>query len=204
MKTICGANANMQGYDCCYALVDQFFTREFLNTCSWTGGSRSPDMKKTAFKTYKRAIHIFYELVHLADPTFSEINTEKFFHSVLRNSRQRALHGASDRPKRTSKMRRRLGAANSYHHDHQEYTQAFLPSDTVYSIDEFSEEEQLSGENIEDTKVGLLDMADDNKTDLLGISDAYGGLVPTAPEEDEQQPAPNFSWIAGDGFANQY
>lgn len=161
----------MQGYDCCYALVDQFFTREFLNTCSWTGGSRSPDMKKTAFKTYKRTNNIFYELVRLADPTFSEINTEKFFHSVLRNSRQRALHGASDRPKRTSKMRRRLGAANSYHHDHQEYTQAYLAGDTVYSIDEFSEEEQLSGENMEeDTKVGLLDMADDSKSGLLSIS----------------------------------
>lgn len=210
MKTICGANANMQGYDCCYALVDQFFTREFLNTCSWTGGSRSPDMKKIAFKTYKRTINIFYELVRLADPTFSEINTEKFFHSVLRNSKQRALHGASDRPKRKSKMRRRLGAANSYHYDNNEAHHAFVTNDSIYSIDEYSEEEPISGENTEqDTKLGLLEIAQAYAT---AVAQQHQHHTPQTQSSDDGQvtmsiPTSNFQWLPGgssENYPNQY
>ncbi|KXJ82919.1 hypothetical protein RP20_CCG010571 [Aedes albopictus] len=43
MGFICGTSGKAQGIDCCYKLVDYFFTRRFLTQCSWTGAARLTD-----------------------------------------------------------------------------------------------------------------------------------------------------------------
>lgn len=103
MKSICGQNSHTQGFNCCYTLVDHIFTRKFINTCSWSGNSRTPDLKKTAFKTYIRTIRFFFELVRLADPTFTEMKMQQFLQCIIRNSTRRCTDG----PKRQSRARRR-------------------------------------------------------------------------------------------------
>lgn len=43
MSFICGITGKAQGTDCCYKLIDYFFTRQFLTQCSWTGMVRLTD-----------------------------------------------------------------------------------------------------------------------------------------------------------------
>lgn len=102
MSFICGITGKAQGTDCCYKLIDYFFTREFLTQCSWTGLVRLSDANsqqdpstsadgtaKVPLKFYKNIRALFLNLIMQADKDFSELDCEKFFKTVLKNSKQR-------------------------------------------------------------------------------------------------------------------
>ncbi|XP_062535017.1 uncharacterized protein LOC134204204 [Armigeres subalbatus] len=100
MSFICGATGKSQGMDCCYKLIDYFFTRKFLTQCSWTGmvrlGGSQPEPStssdpgpKVPLKFYKSTRALFLNLIMQADKDFSEVDCEKFFKVVLKNSKQR-------------------------------------------------------------------------------------------------------------------
>lgn len=167
MRPICGENnCHTLGFNCCYRLVDHFFTREFMHQCSWGGGSRTPDTKKYPFKTYERTIRLFFELIRLADPTFTEDQLQHFFLGVLRNSKKRCLpHG----PRRRSSMKRKRHAGHQLTSTEfaiqlgGESNSCFVMNDpTALSIDEYSGEENTQqyddGDEIDD---------DDENTDEI-------------------------------------
>lgn len=110
MAFICGTGGKAQGVDCCYKLVDYFFTRQFLTQCSWTGATRLADTNagsgpsdgnesgpstssggvgKVPLKFFRKTRQLFLNLVMRADKDFSELDSEKFFKTVLKNSKQR-------------------------------------------------------------------------------------------------------------------
>lgn len=118
-----------------------------MNTCSWTGGSRNNE-KKTAFKQYKRTINLFYTLVRLADPVFTEANMKHFFVSVLRNSKKRCLQ---DGPKRLSRMKRRPKMPSPYNSnrftiysfDDEDNSMADISGDEAYVRDAIENAEEV-------------------------------------------------------------
>lgn len=102
MSFICGTTGKAQGVDCCYKLIDYFFTRMFLTQCSWTGMVRKSDGNtqqepstsadaepKIPLKFYGNTRRLFVNLVRQADKDFSELDGEKFFKTILKNSKQR-------------------------------------------------------------------------------------------------------------------
>lgn len=118
MAFICGTSGKAQGIDCCYKLIDFFFTRQFLTQCSWTGATRLTDANarsgpsdgiesgpsdeiesgpstssgvvgKVPLKFFRKTRQLFLNLVMRADKDFSELDSEKFFKTVLKNSKQR-------------------------------------------------------------------------------------------------------------------
>ncbi|XP_055532054.1 uncharacterized protein LOC129722553 [Wyeomyia smithii] len=105
MSFVCGTSGKCNGLDCCYKLVDYFFTRQLLILCSWTGSSRKPvkknnsdlarssfeDNDKIALKFYKKIRALFLKLIVLADRDFSEINCDMFFKRIMKNSKQRVV-----------------------------------------------------------------------------------------------------------------
>lgn len=109
MSFICGTTGREKGVNCAYKLIDYVFTREFLTKCSWTGAARTqegdsdtettaapasanePAKEKVPFKFYNRTRHFFLSLINKADSSFSELATDKFFKTVIKNSVQR-LH----------------------------------------------------------------------------------------------------------------
>lgn len=150
MKSVCGENSGSPGLNCSYLLVDNFFSRDFMNQCSWGGGSRTPDTKKIAFKTYERTIRMFFDLVHLADPHFTEEQTYNFFQGILKNSKKRCLCN----PKRRSAMKRRPGGI-SYHSTSMPTTEnncGLVIGDTSYSADEVSGDNTNQGRYLDDTQ----------------------------------------------------
>ncbi|XP_065075516.1 uncharacterized protein LOC135699241 [Ochlerotatus camptorhynchus] len=104
MTFICANNGKAHGMDCCYKLIDYFFTRQFLTQCSWTGAARltnsnaerrdgEPSMSndaggKGSLKCFKKVRKLFLNLILRADRDFSEVNCENFFKTVLKNSKQ--------------------------------------------------------------------------------------------------------------------
>lgn len=110
MSFICGTTGREKGVNCAYKLIDYVFTREFLTKCSWTGAARTqhdsegdsetettadpassnePAKEKVPFKFYNRTRHFFLTLINKADSSFSELATDKFFKTVIKNSVQR-------------------------------------------------------------------------------------------------------------------
>lgn len=102
MNFICGITGKSQGVDCCYRLIDHFFTRQLLTQCSWTGMVRLKDANsqqepsgsvdtgaKIPLKFYKNIRALFLSLIRQADKDFSELECEKFFKTILKNSKQR-------------------------------------------------------------------------------------------------------------------
>lgn len=86
---VCGTSGKRHGQSCCYSLVDHFFLRNFLITCSWAGGSREND-RKVSFKSYTKIINTFFQIIHLADNGFSLKDCENFFKCVIKNAKRRA------------------------------------------------------------------------------------------------------------------
>lgn len=89
---ICGTRDVGNGANHCYKLVDFIFTRQFMTTCSWAGGSRE-QKEKVPFKMFKHVISMFFQLVHMADTTFTLEQCENFFKGVLKNSVRRNERG---------------------------------------------------------------------------------------------------------------
>lgn len=73
------------GNNCAYRLLDAIFTREFLCQCSWTGGSRTADVK-IGFKGFKNVISFYFSLVNSWDNTYTMQDSENVFKMVLRNA----------------------------------------------------------------------------------------------------------------------
>lgn len=73
LSFICGKSGKEHGYNVCYTIVDNLFTRKFMTLCSWAGGSRG-DEGKIPFKAYRNIIKFFFKLVHLADCQFTVEN----------------------------------------------------------------------------------------------------------------------------------
>lgn len=88
LSHICGKSGKCKGFDVSYNLVDKIFSRNFLVLCSWAGGSRDKQ-EKIPFKFYKNIIHLFFEVVKLADNNFTLTDMEIFFKNVIRNSVKR-------------------------------------------------------------------------------------------------------------------
>ncbi|XP_055527985.1 uncharacterized protein LOC129720528 [Wyeomyia smithii] len=88
-KVIGHTGDNCNGQNMCYALVDQFFERNVMLNCSWSGGSKS-NIPKFAMKDCKNISCVFFRIVHNGNPTFSKKLLEIFFKQVLRNSKTRS------------------------------------------------------------------------------------------------------------------
>ncbi|XP_055526995.1 uncharacterized protein LOC129719627 [Wyeomyia smithii] len=102
LSHICGISGRENGIDCCYRLIDNFITRQFLTTCTWTGISRdnneaemlngeSDRQLKVPFVMYKNIRCLFLKLILQADNSFTAIKCDEFFKRVLKNSKQRLL-----------------------------------------------------------------------------------------------------------------
>lgn len=90
MMYICGSDGKANGVDCAYKLIDYFLNREFVDKCSWTGNTRiKGGNSKTALKYFKNFRKCFLEIIRLADNQFSEVECDKFFKRILKNSTQR-------------------------------------------------------------------------------------------------------------------
>ena len=128
MKFVCGSEGKSNGVDCCYKLIDYFFTREFLTECSWTGNSRIKDENKAVngqsvegpdsggkipLKFYRNVRTLFLKLIIEADKDFTELKCEEFFKRVMKNSKQRlnakTCSKHKNRPKNLKYTERKLG-----------------------------------------------------------------------------------------------
>lgn len=87
MIFICGTSGKAKGLDCCYKLIDYFFTRDLLLLCSWTGASRKND--KIPLKYFYNTRKCFLSLVRVADKDFTEQDCDKFFKTIIKNAKQR-------------------------------------------------------------------------------------------------------------------
>ncbi|XP_058822792.1 uncharacterized protein LOC131684165 isoform X2 [Topomyia yanbarensis] len=90
MKNIVGVTGDdCNGQNTCYQLVDYFFNRTFMVECSWNGGSRD-GTPKCAIKRYTNILNLFFAIVRNANQGFSQTLLEKFFKSILKNSKKRS------------------------------------------------------------------------------------------------------------------
>lgn len=114
IQIVCSKGKKM-GINNAYALIDVLFSRGFLNQCSWAGGSRSGE-SKICFKSFTKTIDFFFNILHESDPDFSKPEMQKFFLTVLKNSRQRLQSKQirrSTRKNRISKKRLKSPLASS-------------------------------------------------------------------------------------------
>lgn len=102
MIFICGTSGKAKGLDCCYKLIDYFFTRDLLLLCSWTGASRIND--KIPLKYFYNTRKCFLTLVRKADKYFTEQDCDKFFKTIIKNAKQRInpkiMSATKHRPKK--------------------------------------------------------------------------------------------------------
>ncbi|XP_063370175.1 uncharacterized protein LOC134664197 [Cydia fagiglandana] len=87
-SVVCGREKG-KGADNAYIFVDLIFCREFMNQCSWTGGSKTEE-PKICFRAYIRIFDFFFDLVRMSDKHFTKKECTMFFKSVLRNSVSRS------------------------------------------------------------------------------------------------------------------
>lgn len=86
-------------------LIDLIFTRQFLNKCSWAGGSRK-EQSKICFRAYNRIFDFFFDIINLTDKDFSKEDCKTFFKNILRYSLSRSkckqirTSSSRNRPKR--------------------------------------------------------------------------------------------------------
>ncbi|CAH0546339.1 unnamed protein product [Brassicogethes aeneus] len=107
LSIICGRTGKEHGFNACYTLVDNLFTRHFMTLCSWAGGSRN-EVNKISFKTYKNTIKLFFKIILLADYTFTHENLQQFFKSVLKNATRRNAVAENARTSRSKKRPKKL------------------------------------------------------------------------------------------------
>lgn len=78
-----------KGLNNAYVLIDLIFTRQFLNKCSWAGGSRK-EQSKICFRAYNRIFDFFFDIINLTDKDFSKEDCKTFFKNILRYSLSRS------------------------------------------------------------------------------------------------------------------
>lgn len=110
-SVICSASEG-KGVTFAYRFLDILFTREFLCNCSWSGGSRSDEVK-IGFKSYKNTINFFFEMINHWDPLYTHEANENFLRVVLRNAFKRSLA----KNERSSTLRHRRSKYPKKSHD---------------------------------------------------------------------------------------
>lgn len=90
MKQFIGNTGDtVNGQNVCYELVDKFFNRQFMTTCSWTGLSRSEE-PKIGLKECTNILNVFFTIVKNVNEHFSVKAMEEFLKSVTRNAKKRS------------------------------------------------------------------------------------------------------------------
>lgn len=93
---------NRNARSCSYAIVDQFFTRDFLLNFTWTGSTRN-EGAKFAMRTFQNIIKLFYTVINnAADSPCDMAEIENFFKSILKNSQKRVSSLNGERSRCTS------------------------------------------------------------------------------------------------------
>ncbi|XP_045769184.1 uncharacterized protein LOC123870065 [Maniola jurtina] len=72
-----------------YHLVDSLFERNFLKQCTWTGFSKK-EAVKICFKAFTRTISLFFDIIHATDESFTKVDCDKFFKTILKNAHKRS------------------------------------------------------------------------------------------------------------------
>lgn len=72
-----------------YHLVDSLFERNFLKQCTWTGFSKKESVK-ICFKAFTRTICLFFDIIHATDESFTKVECDKFFKTILKNAHKRS------------------------------------------------------------------------------------------------------------------
>lgn len=88
MSTLCSPGLGAKGTNVCYKIIDYFFSTELLTLVSWSGNSRDQNVK-VEFKFFAQTRHMFFSVIDNADPTISQLETDDFIKSIIKNSRQR-------------------------------------------------------------------------------------------------------------------
>ncbi|XP_048481521.1 uncharacterized protein LOC125489538 [Plutella xylostella] len=88
MSSLCSPGLGAKGTNICYKIVDYFFSRELLTLVSWSGNSRDQN-EKIAFKFFAHTRQMIFSIIHNADSTISQLETDNFMRAIIKNSRQR-------------------------------------------------------------------------------------------------------------------
>lgn len=72
-----------------YHLVDSLFERNFLKQCTWTGFSKK-EAAKICFKAFTRTNSLFFDIIHATDESFTKVDCDKFFKTILKNAHKRS------------------------------------------------------------------------------------------------------------------
>ncbi|XP_038108752.1 uncharacterized protein LOC6034793 [Culex quinquefasciatus] len=102
-----------EGRTICLRVVDYFFDRRFMLTCSWTGTARGTENNgaratKIPFQRFDKVINLFYQVVLYSDPTFLYDDCLTFLHRCVRNAKQRFAEVKGMRLSVARKRRRRM------------------------------------------------------------------------------------------------
>ncbi|CAH0696731.1 unnamed protein product [Spodoptera exigua] len=120
MSTLCSPGLGAKGTNICYKVIDYFFTRELLTLVSWSGNSGDQN-EKIAFKFFTQTRQMFFSVIHNADSTISQLETDNFMKAIIKNSRQRfqatlkpvSVSTPTNRKKRTTNSKSLSDAAES-------------------------------------------------------------------------------------------
>lgn len=86
---ICGKDTMKDGRDAGYAVVDNFATRQFWTTCTWTGTCGS-DNPKFCLSKYLAFINLIEEAIRFSTPSWTKLQNQQFIiKSILGNSSSR-------------------------------------------------------------------------------------------------------------------
>ncbi|XP_065079306.1 uncharacterized protein LOC135702213 [Ochlerotatus camptorhynchus] len=134
MKKIVGYTPdNCNGLNVCYSLIDNFFDRDLMLHCSWSGGSRGP-APKFAMKSCSNILNTFFEIVYSVNITFSRSLMEHFFKQITRNSKSRCKAKGLRQPtvhRRGKKVACKVQAdENNGHQNREERSESFSSSET--------------------------------------------------------------------------
>lgn len=88
LQPICSEASGLRGDKVCYKFVDGLFTRRFFDLVSWTGTSRSGQIKEN-FSRFARTFGFFLKLVNSCDSAYTGAKTKNFFRKVIDNSKRR-------------------------------------------------------------------------------------------------------------------
>lgn len=108
MTSVHWSRTNTPGRSIALSIVDNFFDRKFLTTCSWTGSGHGTN--KITFRRYQSIIGVFHEIIRFSDLSFTIEETERFFKSVLKNAVKRT---AAKLMRKSTKRLRKLVTSRS-------------------------------------------------------------------------------------------
>lgn len=116
---------NKSGQTVALNIIDEFFDRNLLTQCSWSGLARSKNKDevatKIAFGRFENIIELFFKSVKIFDTNYSYLNTKRFLKTQIKNSLQRAI-GKNNRisSERTSRKKKEITVLNDDHNETSE------------------------------------------------------------------------------------